>query len=154
MEAVIVDKKKMLMYVGIAAAVVVLVIIIYNAMKAKKEKDDRDKTLADSEIISEQLSQGQPITGFNPKPYTDRLNSDFGAYTADTSLYDELMTLNDAQIRAIWKDWEDRYKKQAGKPLGLALYDAYAFTRGFTFGWDWTYHAKKFYDKLKAIGLP
>ena len=157
------NKKKMLIYGGVAIALLVLVVIIANTIKAakdaKKEQDEREQTLADSEQISVQIAQGNPANNFNPKPYTDRLNSDFNAMTADTSLYAELILLDDNQIRAIWKDWEDRYKKeptnnQKGKTLGLALYDAYWFTRSYTFGWDWTYHAKKFYDKLKAIGLP
>lgn len=135
----------------IAAAVVIY--LVYRKMQTdKKTKEERNETLQ----ISEQISEQQP-GAFNPAPWGQRLKSDFGSYTADTALYEELMKLSDQEIRQIWEYYDVRLKAQdpqKGKTLGLAVYDAYSFTRSFTFGWDWTYHAKLFYDRLKTIGLP
>lgn len=151
--------KKTDYYILGAAAIFVLYYIYKKRKTAIDAKTEREETIR----ISEQIESGGNGTGtgtgtaFNPKPYADKLKSDFGAYTADTTLYDELNKLSNSEIRQIWTYYDERLKNsdpQKGKTLGLALYDAYSFTRSFTFGWDWTYHAKLFYDRLNQIGLP
>jgi hypothetical protein len=119
--------------------------------KKKQEEETRTATVANSEAIS------QGAGTFNPKPFAERIKSDIGAYTADTGLYDEMIKLNSPDVRAIWQYYDTNLKDkdpEKGKTMGLAIYDSYAFTRSFTFGWDWEYHAKLFYDRLNALGLP
>lgn len=151
--------KKHYKYIGIGVVALILMGMVFHSMTAARERKEREEVLANSEVISGGGDNSGGGGGtFNPKPYTDRLLSDFKAYTADTQLYDELIKLDDNKIRAIWSDWDSRLKNMEGNPqktktLALALYDAYWPTRAFSFGWDWTYHAKKFYDKMKTIGL-
>lgn len=140
----------------VVLGVVILLAILY-ALDQKKQKKERDDILANSLAITNPGSPGSAGTVNNlmaVRPYTDKLYTDFNAYSADTYLYDELMTLDNEAIRNIWLDWDQRYRAETGKTLSLALYDAYSFTRCCSFGWDWTYHAKPFHDKLKSMGLP
>jgi len=136
----------------IIGAVVVAAVYLYLQNKKKKEAEAERATTIQN---SEQISQG---TGsFNPKPFAERIKSDLGAYTADTSLYEEMNKLNSPDIRAIWQYYDTNLKDkdpEKGKTLGLAIYDSYAFTRSFTFGWDWDYYAGVFYNRLNALGLP
>jgi hypothetical protein len=145
-------------YYFLGAAAIIFIYYIFSRRKAAAEAEkEREETIRISEQISTEISTGGNSASFNGKPFAEKLKSDFAAYTADTALYDELLKLKDSEIRSIWLAYDERLKNsepQKGKTLGLALYDSYSFTRSFTFGWDWTYHAKPFYDKLIQLGLP
>jgi len=144
--------KKYLMYAGIAAAIIVLLVIISNAAKAAKDKKDKNNSdqevLENSEIIS---GGGQPGV-FLVRPYTDKIWNDLQSWNPDPDIYDELLDLTDENLRAIWTDWNKRYRAEyKNRPLRDAIESGYYFS---AYTWAWKYHTKLFVDKLKAIGLP
>lgn len=134
-------------------AVVILIIVIFYFVQSAKKKKEREDILQNSIAITNPGAGGTVNNLLSIRPYTDRIAMDLEAYSADTALYDELVELDNESIRNIWLDWDQRYKSIGGQPLAAAVYSGYSFTRCCTFGWDWTYHAKLFHDRLKQIGL-
>lgn len=138
-------KTKIIIGVAIAIAIGLAIGIGVSASNRKKENDRTDAIVA---------GQGDPTNeiapGFNPRPFTDSIFADcYKSWYCDTNMYNNLKQMSDDKIRSIFKDWDERYKKDKeneGRTLGKAISYAY------TYSLNWSYVAP-FHNKLIALGL-
>lgn len=131
----------------IALALVILVGLSIGIATTATKKAKSDKRTLD--IAAGLGSDGQG--GFNPTPYTDSIFADlYVSYFADDDLYQNLIKMTDAEIRAIFLDWDKRYKSKkenGGKPLATAIYS------GSYNALSWYRFVGPFHAKLVALGL-